>query len=236
MRPSRPPRETAGVVSLEFLIAFPSLWVFCLCVFQLVLLARADLLVRHAADVAARSAAVVLPDDPSRYQGEPEMTVSPDLGSGERRFSRVSSPEHSQKGPAKADQPGLPLGRLSLQRRSRSETIAMAAEVPLLSLRSALLTMRHPTVNSAIGPRRISDVLLSRPSGLTVRFPDAVEGHIPGPEVTVRVEYQYLCGVPIARRIVCNSGPRGTRIWEFVHAATLLVHDAPYAYRGVRES
>ena len=235
MRRSMPRRETAGVVSLEFLIAVPSLWVFCLCVFQLVLLARADLLVRHAAGVAARSAAVVLPDDPSRYEGEPEMAVSPDLGSDKRGVS-AAAPEHSQKASEKADKAGLPLGELSLRRRSRSETIALAAEVPLLSLRSALLSIRHPTVESALGPRRISDALLALPSGLTVRFPDAVDGHIPGPEVTVRVEYEYLCPVPIARRIVCKSGPSGTGVWEFVHVATLLLHDAPYAYRGVRES
>ena len=65
-----------GAVYLEFLIAFVPIWTFSLCVLQLALIARADLLVRHAAEAAARSASVVLPDDPNEYGGEPTMSGS----------------------------------------------------------------------------------------------------------------------------------------------------------------
>ncbi len=225
--------STTGAVSLEFLIAFPPLWVFFLCVFQLVLVARADLLVRHAADAAARSAAVVLPDDPSRYQGEPEMSVSLARPSGTQT---ISSHEPSEKLATETDEPTSLLSRLSLEGRSRRETIALAAAVPLASLGSTFAMDREASVESAIGPRRMWDLMLSRHSGLDIGFPGAVEGRVTGPEVTVRVEYEYLCGVPLARHLVCDPGTRGRRVWELAHVATLLIHDAPYAYRDVGDS
>ncbi|MGD8825034.1 MAG: hypothetical protein PVI24_08655, partial [Myxococcales bacterium] len=63
--------DCSGVVFTEFLVAFVPLWIFFLCLVQLAWVARADLIVKHAADSAARSAAVVLPDDPDEYGGEP---------------------------------------------------------------------------------------------------------------------------------------------------------------------
>ena len=81
MTPVRAPRcrlleDTSGVVFLEFLMAVTPLWTFAACTFQLALIAHASLIVRHSADAAARSAAVVLPDDPAEYGGEPQMSVA----------------------------------------------------------------------------------------------------------------------------------------------------------------
>ncbi|MBW2509373.1 MAG: hypothetical protein JRE81_12130, partial [Deltaproteobacteria bacterium] len=43
-------REVRGAVFLDFLIAFVPLWTFALCAFQLALIARANLMVKHSAD------------------------------------------------------------------------------------------------------------------------------------------------------------------------------------------
>ena len=63
-------RDARGVVLLEFVIALLPVLVLFLSALQLALLGAARLVVEHAAIAAARSAAVVLDDDPARY-GEP---------------------------------------------------------------------------------------------------------------------------------------------------------------------
>jgi hypothetical protein len=63
-------RDTRGAVFVEFLIAFLPLFVFFMCIVELAFLHVANLVTKHSAYVAARSAAVILPDDPS-YYGDP---------------------------------------------------------------------------------------------------------------------------------------------------------------------
>jgi hypothetical protein len=70
-----PPRNRAiddrrGVVFVEFLIAFLPVYTFFLCLIQLALLFAVRLVTEHAAIDAARAAAVVIGDDPKRYNGE----------------------------------------------------------------------------------------------------------------------------------------------------------------------
>jgi hypothetical protein len=59
-----------GVVFVEFLIAFLPVYTFFLCLIQLSLLFAVRLVTEHAAVDAARAAAVVIGDDPKRYNGE----------------------------------------------------------------------------------------------------------------------------------------------------------------------
>jgi hypothetical protein len=61
--------DRRGVVMLEFLLAFVPIFVLFLGLLQLALLEVADLVVRHAAVAGARSASVVLYDDPQYYAG-----------------------------------------------------------------------------------------------------------------------------------------------------------------------
>lgn len=229
---SRRRSSVQGAVSLEFLIAFPSLWVFCLCAFQVVLLARADIMVRHAADAAARSAAVVLPDDPDRYGGEPEMTVSDDSS---RKRESYQSPSRGDS-TSKAVTPFSKLNPLSLDGRSRREVIATAARVPLLPLgRASRARPTKPTLLAALRPGRITHVVGSLGGDLSLSFADTEGGRVQGPEVTVEVTYRHSCVVPIARHILCEldqvAAGGKARIWRFNHSATSLIHDAPYQYK-----
>ena len=62
--------DRRGVVFVEFLIAFLPVYTFFLCLIQLALLFVVRLVTEHAAIDAARAAAVVIGDDPKRYNGE----------------------------------------------------------------------------------------------------------------------------------------------------------------------
>lgn len=64
-------RDRRGAAYVEFLIAIVPFIVFVSCVLQGVLLQFGDLTVERAASAAARSAVVVLDDDPAQYRGEP---------------------------------------------------------------------------------------------------------------------------------------------------------------------
>lgn len=68
--------DTRGAVFVEFLIAFFPVYVFFLCLVQLSLLFTVKLVTEHAAVNAARAAAVVIGDDPRRYQNERMHQIS----------------------------------------------------------------------------------------------------------------------------------------------------------------
>ena len=135
-------RDQSGVVLLEFLIAFVPLWTLFVCAVQLAFIAQASLIVKHAADSAARAAIVVLPDDPNEYGGEPQMSVA---------RNSTASPELA-----------VALGRTgsSMQNPGAAGSIVGAlSDRTLVSLgRSRLntmprLSMRH-TVPAPFRPRR----------------------------------------------------------------------------------
>jgi hypothetical protein len=68
--------DQRGVVLLELLIAVVPVLVLFLGAVQLALLGAAQLVVHHAAITGARSAAVVLDDDPARYGDDPPGSLT----------------------------------------------------------------------------------------------------------------------------------------------------------------
>jgi hypothetical protein len=69
-------RDQRGGVFVEHLVAFMPTFFFFMCTFQLSELYAGRLATDHAAAAAVRAAAVVLPDDPKYYGGEPINTPS----------------------------------------------------------------------------------------------------------------------------------------------------------------
>jgi len=69
--PLRQLRATQGAVYIEYLIALLPVLLSALVIWQLLELWMGELMVRRAASVAVRAAAVVLPDDPAFYDGAP---------------------------------------------------------------------------------------------------------------------------------------------------------------------
>lgn len=256
-RPSRPrllPDES-GVVFLELLIAFLPIWTFFLCVLQLAFIAQANLMVKHSADSAARSAVVVLPDDPNEYGGEPEMSVdrnpvtTADLA---RALGRIGSRMRDLSGAravlaAVSDETLLNLGR------SRLNTIRLAAHVPLMPLAPMNIGADSgSSIGKSIGSeRRLLSALYYQPFALAVTFPGLRDSRSVGPEITVRVTYAYQCTVPLARRILCRGladiegrqdlgeaffppaqGFVSGRFRGLRQQTTLMIQDAPYRYRA----
>ena len=70
-------RDRRGATYVEFLVAVIPFFIFILCVFQIALLQFADIAVERAANAAARSAVVVLDDDPQFYGGEARNSAAP---------------------------------------------------------------------------------------------------------------------------------------------------------------
>jgi len=247
--------DQRGVVFLEFLIAFVPLWTFFLCVVQLALITHANLMVKHSADSAARSAIVVLPDDPNEYGGEPELSVDRNRVSASditRALGRVGSalrnrPSTDSLVSAFSEATLANLGR------SRLNTIRLAAHIPLMPL--APVNVGHdpqPSIAKTIGgERKLISALYYQPFALAVTFPGLQDGVANGPEITVRVTYAYQCTVPLARRILCQAFGEleareelgqaffpfaqsfvGGRFRGLQHETTLMIHDAPYQYRA----
>ncbi len=65
-----------GSVATEFIVAFGPLTLFFFSIWQESLLSSGQALTQHAAIAAARSATVVLPDNPARYGGSAPNTIS----------------------------------------------------------------------------------------------------------------------------------------------------------------
>jgi len=247
--------DEGGVVLVEFLIAFVPAWIFFLSIAQLAFITQADLVVKHSADSAARSAVVVLPDDPSEYGGEPQMSIdrnpvtAADIDAVLRRLGsalREGSDTQSVVS-AFSDETLMNLGR------SRLNTIRLAAHVPVMPLAPMNVGAdARPSLAKAIGSeRKLLSAFFFQPFALAVTFPGQQEGVVTGPEVTVRVTYAYQCTVPLARMILCQSfgdlrtGDEldraffplaqrfvGGRFRSLQHETTLMIHDAPYEYRA----
>lgn len=69
--PLRQLRASEGAVYVEYLIALLPVLLSALVIWQLVELWTGELMLKRAASVAVRAAAVVLPDDPAFYDGAP---------------------------------------------------------------------------------------------------------------------------------------------------------------------
>lgn len=250
-------REVRGAVFLEFLIAFVPLWTFALCIFQLALIGRANLIVKHSADAAARSAAVVLPDDPAEYGGQPQMHVgrnrigAGDLSSALTRIAGGVFGSDSVRSVASAIS-GRALANVGT---SRLNTIRLAAHVPLMPLSPVDVGAdARPTLRKSLGgPRSLSSAGYYQPFAVAVTFPDVSGSIAAGPEIRVRVTYAYQCSVPLARRILCApfEDLESEQAWgqsflpvaqrfvggwfrEIEHESTTLIHSAPYEYRPRR--
>jgi len=246
--------DERGVVFLEFLIAFVPMWTFFLCVLQLAFIGHADLMVKHSADSAARSAVVVLPDDPNEYGGEAEMSVgrnpisAADLGVALGQIGSTLRVRAGEAGLLAA----FSQGALVNLGRSRLNTIRLAAHMPLMPLAPVNVGRDlQPSIGKAIGsPRKLVSALYYQPFALAVTFPGLQGVVAREPEITVRVTYAYQCTVPLARRILCQSFSDldakeelgeaflplvqslvGGRFRGLQHETTLLIQDAPYEYR-----
>ncbi len=209
--------DARGAVYVEFLVAFFPVFMLFLATTQLSLLTAAKLVVQHAATSAVRSAVVILSDDPGELgdaprgnltEGDPSsVTNAADL------LVTFSVPGAGSGLGAASDDDA---NRIT-QRGARMVPIRASAYFPLFALSpDASVLEGHPADNverslssdlarraaAAFAYARAATVVsvLDRPG--SEQLPERIDRKAP---VTVRVTYIMHCGVPLARRLVCNS-------------------------------
>ena len=208
--------DVRGAVYVEFLVAFMPVFVMFLATTQLALLTAAKLVVQHAATSAARSAIVILEDDPERFDGAPRGSLT-DKESGPAALELLSALElpgidgvvsHA------ADDDGEVAG--DAQRGARMVPIRTAAYFPLLALApDASVLEGNPaddvasSLTTELGRRAASALEYTRAATVvsvhSAPGTEELARHIGKKEpVTVRVTYVVHCAVPLARSLVCN--------------------------------
>jgi hypothetical protein len=99
-RPTFLRRAAGGAVMVESLIAIPLLLFFFAMIVQMAYVSIASVIVQHSAVVAARSASVIIPDEPTAFSDGSEV--------GSSGGDRLATIEDAARFPLKALQP-LPM-------------------------------------------------------------------------------------------------------------------------------
>lgn len=199
-----------GAVMAEMLLALPPVLLMFFVVAQSSLLSVGHLVVRHAAQRAARTAIVVLEDDPRRYGGQARGEIRPlsPPPVGVRDALPITSDNNTSM---------EQLARALVDRdASRLNAIRAAAYLPLsLIAPSVWLIGRNVSLRGAIDHTPLGQLvsgLLYNFAGAAITFPSApgadkarTTGYGPTDEVTVRVTYLFRCEVPIAAAVMCDA-------------------------------
>lgn len=226
--------DERAAVYVEFLVVFMPLFMLFLGMIQIGFLFTGKIVVKHASVAAARSAIVVIPDDPAHYGGDNaahsinfNATETPAIVRDALRvFGGLEVPENLL---SRGD------GRLNM--------IRIAAFMPLMAIApppEAVFNISSPaslafdgdeetskSVMSVIGMQsnsaaaaRIASGLLYTSQAAAVTFPSGpgaggvtIAGEQSfGPhnretpdQLTARVSYAFACLVPGAAKIMCNS-------------------------------
>lgn len=168
---------------------------------QLLWLVLAQLIVQHAAYRAARSAVVLLDDDPQYYGGAPRGQVSP---GGDHDHTLLSSLTSRKP---------LTNRQLSLSTTSSRLTgIRQSAYAPLLLLTPPSEWSPTSVRSTFSGPSarlRTGLLWLQAMSAITLRANSPqreIQSHIlPHEMVTVRVSLLYPCLIPLLQPLFCHS-------------------------------
>jgi hypothetical protein len=194
--------DDRAVVTIEALLALLPVLLAFLGAVQLAFFAAARLVVTHAAIAAARSAAVVLDDDPRFYGGEPRGH----LGDAAPRNAPVEPPEDRPS----AIEPLALLGK-SARDEGRLSVIRRAAAAPLAVLAPDPRDVARwngrgaSSVRSAIGSAGLGRIVFGLGAWQRAALGVKVEAPTSGDTVGVRVGYLFHCAVPVAARLSCSA-------------------------------
>ncbi len=195
-------RGTSGAVYVEFLIAFLPFFIMVLGMTQTALMYMGHLVVQHAANIAARAAIVVIPDDPARYGDAPVGSVAAgaETSSEPSAIDRFIGLLGGDSGSSPSI-PGLSGGEgggggsgggsggagdpaaIYSHRNARMRAIAEAASIPLMSISPSIQQLapqlfgQSDNVHAGLGSnnpmwRAIASLLYNR-AAVAVTFPTA---------------------------------------------------------------
>lgn len=218
------PRDERGAVYVEFLLAFLPVFLLFLAICQVGFLVAGRLVVSHAALVGARSAIVVLDDDPTLYGGaernylsdkpssKPQSNASDPLAAISQALSAVapaslgtSSSEPS--GPKSVPQQGA---RMQAIRAAVFRPLGTVAPTASAFLGGAGATVEASLAADAGVARAFAKVYVQAAAVVTVHDSPkhaelANEPIGPNAPVTVRVTFLQMCGIPVVRALMCRS-------------------------------
>lgn len=201
-------RDGRGLIYVEFLIAFPPLFLLFLCILQLALLYAANLGVQHSSFLAARAAIVIFPDDPVYYGGSEKNLLQPEEGCTETVAQRVLDGLASV-GVARERHQAPEADCWGGPRLQAVRTAASLSMVPFGPKLGSVLPGSFEVPGGEI--TWLVGAALYGAAATAVTFPDAPgsqqllgPGDSLGPRPTVRVTYLFHCGVPMARLLVCD--------------------------------
>jgi len=190
-------RDDRGAVYVEFLLAFMPLFIIFLALCQVALLVAGKLVVSHAAFAGARSAIVVLDDDPAQYGDAPRGVLFDVIG---KRAAQTSE------------------GARRAQQGKRMQVIRSAAMAPLVAIApssDAFFGGRDATVADSLRRDKTAAGAFARAyteAAAVVTVHDgparselASEPILESNPVTLRVTYLQLCGIPLVRSLICSS-------------------------------
>ncbi len=169
---------------MEFILAFMPIFMLFLAICQFSMLVVARLVVSHAAVSAARSAIVILEDDPKFYNNAPRGTLS--SNGGNQPGPRMTIIRSAAVEPLKVLAPGL--GALVKSGQN------VAAALTPMSLSQAVSSELYTGLATVV---TLHD---SPTSDDPAREP--VGSHA---SVTARVIYFYQCDIPLVRGLICKS-------------------------------
>lgn len=221
--------DARGSVMLEFLLAFVPIFLLFLGTIQLALLAVAALVVQHAAVAGARSAVVVLPDDPRFYATAEGEIGQPGKQDGSGDFQRGLLAKLDLGDDAQFADPHPPAAGVQRAEDSprmvpirRAVHMALAAIAPdawsvkQLLLPDFLLDNPQRSAWTALGPHPSSRLLVGLgaylPVATAVTLPvepgssRLFERRVPADAtVTVRVTHLVPCLVPVIAGLICHT-------------------------------
>lgn len=195
-------QNSYGTVQVEFLITFVPVFLLYLASVQMGLLFAGDLLVQHAANMAARASAVVLPDDPNDYDNVPIYDAS-DQGGGGHEMNAMVNFTSGQN--ARAGVGGDRIGAI----RSAAALALMGISPPVDSL--GLVGSVARSLGAVQDERASRSAVDYARSAVAVSFPNAPGGNTfrnqfqAQDRLTVRVSYLMHCGVPVVNRLICED-------------------------------
>lgn len=221
--------DERGAVYVEFLLAFMPVFLMFLAICQLALINTAALVVRHAAYVAARSAIVVLEDDPERYDDAPRGRLSVKRAAVSAQTALFTAlglaagelpelPDPSLPTPPAGDSEGGDedgTDDVPPQQGARMVPIRTAAYARLITLapraaapgeRDSLLAAVSNDFVSELGAAlrytASAAVVTLHRNGAEHLAVEPVPRDVP---ITARVTYLYTCRVPVVRVVMCRS-------------------------------
>lgn len=178
-----------GVVMLEMLLCLMPVMVMFMATVQASFLSVAHLMVRHAAQRGARTAIVVLEEDPKYFGDSPRGHLGLPDASQSRSQGQSTFPNLSEKFDEIID-------ALIDREPTRINAIRTAIYLPM----------------ALIGPGGMATGVVYNLVATAVTFPQAPKSEMPrtndyGPtdEITVRVTYLFQCEIPIASFFMCDK-------------------------------